>query len=598
MQRHLIDTDQIMTAGHCFDSDEEALGASVTFDYQTGCDGNRLPAYSPRFIKVTAVLDHRYDSRDPRAGDWGRLRLASAAPGISPIQLRTDLPTVGANPEKVLVAHHPNGAVKKLSTPGPSFGVVQGADDTSITVPTTFHVSGGSSGSGLFDTAGRHLGILSAGNPCNGRPLSWFPSKSILAGIAPAPPEPITRDVMIVLDRSGSMSELDSTGRTKMEVARDAVSLFVQLIRTHVGNRVGLVSFSSRASDPPDLRLSCFEESTKRDLIGDAPYAGGLVGLISPNGQTSIGDGLDKARRELPQGPQPPGSNPRAILLVTDGMENTKAYINEIELPGIDVHAIGFGTAANLGGQKLSDLTSRHRGLFTRAETGVALQKFLHAFGNIFETGVLHDPEFDLHSTSDSAQPLTFSVCNEDMVTVAVGWDDINGALRVNLTSPKGRVISGSSPDVQESSGLSWSFLRVPFPNEGEQAGRWNVTVYRASGRSSFLPRFLEPLKRAVSSPPKLHYFVNVIPTGGPTLVTVPDKARYYTGDTINPRVLFTLAAEGGQSMPSCKWTCRLRILAWELSSPDLVCMRTGLSVATLHQLGRQPLAISDWPFN
>src|SRR5256885_13462589 len=125
--------------------------------------------------------------------------------------------------------------------------------------------------------------------------------------IAPVPPTPITRDVMIVFDHSGSMSQQDSTHRTKFEVARDAVSLFVQLIRSGVGNRVGLVSFSTQASSPVDFALTNVDDTSKQTLIGAAPYAGGKVGALVPNGATSIGDGLEKARLQLPAGP--PGSN-------------------------------------------------------------------------------------------------------------------------------------------------------------------------------------------------------------------------------------------------------------------------------------------------
>jgi hypothetical protein len=144
--------------------------------------------------------------------------------------------------------------VKKLSIPLPGFDTVGTSSATAITVHKTFHVSGGSSGSALFDTAGQVLGVLSFGDPC-GRtltpgPFQYFPMASILKDFAPSPPPPVTRDVVIVFDHSGSMSELDPTGRTKIVVAQDAVSLFVQLIRPGAGNRVGLVSFSTTATMP------------------------------------------------------------------------------------------------------------------------------------------------------------------------------------------------------------------------------------------------------------------------------------------------------------------------------------------------------------
>jgi hypothetical protein len=40
---------------------------------------------------------------------------------------------------------------------------VTGSSSAGIFVPSNFHVSGGSSGSGLFDAAGRIIGVLSRG---------------------------------------------------------------------------------------------------------------------------------------------------------------------------------------------------------------------------------------------------------------------------------------------------------------------------------------------------------------------------------------------------------------------------------------------------
>ena len=239
----LVDSDKVITAGHCH-SPSDALTGSVIFNYETDCAGNRLAGYSGRFHKVKASLKHRYDS----GFDYSLLQLATAPVGIAPLQLRADVPGLG---EQVFGVHHPNGAVKKLSLPHASFATVTGRSAMSINVPSNFHVSGGSSGSGLFDVAGRIVGILSNGNPCAGGALIYFPTATFLTQIAPAPPPPITRDVMLVIDRSGSMNDGDGTGRRKIDAAKDAVSLFVQLVLAGTGNRAGLVSFIPRSDRPP-----------------------------------------------------------------------------------------------------------------------------------------------------------------------------------------------------------------------------------------------------------------------------------------------------------------------------------------------------------
>jgi hypothetical protein len=517
----LVDTDKVITAGHCHDA-TQALTSSITFDYQTDCAGNRLPGYNPQFYKVKAVLQHRYDGTTQAAHDYSLLQLAEAPPGIPVIQMRTDIP---AAMEEVFGVHHPNGAVKKLSVPHGTFDKIVASGDTWIYVPNNFHVSGGSSGSGLFDTAGRILGVLSYGDPCHGGPpLKYFPCATILKDITPTPPPPITRDVMVVFDRSGSMSQDDGTGRQKIEVARDAVSLFINLVRSGVGNRAGLVAFSTAAST--EFNIAPVTNGNKQILTGLAPFNGGKVGALMPGGSTSIGEGLDNARSQFPV----QLSNQRAILLLTDGMENTSRMVSQVEpsLLGIDIHAIGFGTDANLNGNLLTNLAASHNGLYTRAESGLALEKFFSAaFGNIFEAGVLMDPEFDLPANQPRGQRQDFRVCGEDKLTIVVGWNKTDAVLLIELKTPGGASVTVASPGVEMESGRSWSFMKVPLPQGGERDGLWSVTAVRPAGGGEFPP-----------PAPALRYFVNVIPSGGPKLVLTATKNRYYTGESINPSIM------------------------------------------------------------
>lgn len=518
----LVDADKIITAGHCH-TPAEALSSSVTFDYRSECDGSRPPGYNPRFYKVKAVLAHHYDG----VGDFSLLQLAEAPPGVPALQMRHDLPLPG---EQVFGVHQPNGAVKKLSLPqDQGFATVLGSAAGSVTVPTSFDVSGGSSGSGLFDLAGRIVGVLSNGNPCNGGHLSYFPTATILQVIAPAPPPPLTRDVMLVFDRSGSMALDDGAGRAKIDAARDALSLFVQLVKSDAGNRLGLVSFSSAASAPVDFALAAVTDAAKNTLVGPPPYVGGKLPALTPGGNTSIGAGLEAARAQLAAAP---GANPRAILLMTDGLQNTPPWIADVDaaLAGITVHAIGFGAESSLDGALLSALAAAHGGLYTRAGGGLALEKFYSAaFGNIFETGILMDPEFDLPAEREAGTPVPFRVCGEDAITAVAGWDNGAATLLLEVTTPGGAVLTAATAGVQGDSGRTWAFLRIALPVGGERDGLWQVNVVR--------PRDI-PIPLAELAGPPLRYFVNVIPSGGPRISRMPEPARRYTGDTINPIVL------------------------------------------------------------
>jgi hypothetical protein len=88
-------------------------------------------------------------------------------------------------------------------------------------------------------------------------------------------------------------------------------------------------------------------------------------------------------------------------------------------------------------------------------------------------------------------------------------------------------MITASTPGVESSSGRTWTFLRIKLPIAGERDGLWSVRVVRPGGGGEFPP-----------PAPALRYFINVIPTGGPVMSRMPDAARHYTGDTINPRVI------------------------------------------------------------
>jgi hypothetical protein len=513
----LIDSDKVITAGHCH-TPEEALSSSVTFDYVTDENGNRPAGYNARFYKVKEVLAHHNDT----VGDFSILRLAEPVVGIPVIQMRHDLPVVG---EQVFGIHHPNGAVKKLSPPvAQGFAKVKASLDTGITVPKGFHVSGGSSGSGLFDMGGRICGVLSNGDPCcNYRCLDllWFPTKSILAAIVPAPPPPVSRDVMVVFDRSGSMSEDDGTGRSKIEAARDAASLFYQLIKTGAGNRAGLVSFSTTPN--VDQGRANVTSGLKNTLIGPPPFITGKVGNLNPGGRTSIGGGLDSAKNAL----NPPGANPRALLLLTDGLQNEGLAPGSVNLSGLTIHAVGFGTESSLDGDMLNNLATTHGGRYLRAGGGLTLEKFFSdAFGNIFENGIIHDPEVDLPANQSGANT-PFRICGEDAVTLVAGWSRTDASLLLEVTSPGGAVITSATSGVQSSSGRTWTFLRINLPIAGERDGLWHVRVVRPGGGGEFPP-----------PTPAMRYFINIIATGGPIMSRMPDSARYYTGDTINPRVI------------------------------------------------------------
>jgi hypothetical protein len=481
----------------------------MIFNYATNCDGSRPNGYAGVFRRVMRVIQATLFGQIDYA--LLQLRVPAAGLGIAPITMRPDLPAVG---DQVFCLHHPEGAVKRLSAPGAGFATVISSSATEIRV--NLDAATGSTGGGLFDSSGRVVGVLSGGAACN---LAFFPTPGVLQDVASPSTDPTFRDLMIVFDRSGSMGVDPGTGREKIEDARDAAALLIQLLQGDAGNTIGLVSFSTTASAPVDFALAQVNDASRLALVGPAPFNTGKIGALNPGGNTSIGGGLQAAQQALLAVFEPP-----AILLLTDGLQNTAPMIADVTgIENFTINTIGFGGESDLDGALLTELSETHRGLYLRAGDGLALRKyFALAFGNIFATGALLDPEAQLATSEKAGKPIRFQVCGEDAITVVVGWDKEGSTLAVTLKTPAGATITSASPAVEHKTGRTWAFLRIKLPRGAERNGTWTATVER-----------VERVRR----PPALRYFVTVIAGGGVKITRPRGPGRYFTGDVIEPAV-------------------------------------------------------------
>ena len=513
----LIGPDLFLTARHCAtDADgADLLSASVTFDFQTDVNGNRPAGYLPRWYKVigTVAAGVPPAASRPWGTDWLIVRLDTGTAGIpiTPCDLRNSAPAMN---EAVFTAHHPGGAAKKFQR-----GTITSGDVQNV---TGFDYAGGSSGSALFDTNGKVIGAaLSAGPLNNSSCNAGYTRASSVSDALAHPPVPAAPwDVMVVIDRSGSMSGAGGNGQTKLKEAQDAASLFVQLIRSGAGDTVGMNSFSTTAMIPPGGAPVVVTPASKQNLVGNAPYTGGAIGAVVVGGNTSIGDGLKVAKNAFPA---PHGGSKRAILLLTDGLQNTTPMIADVEgqLAGIKLFIVGYGDDAHLDGPLLTKLARDHDGWYVRADHGLALRKFFGlSFGNIFQSGALVDPEYHIAAGDSTGVTIDCHVCDETELTGVVGWDKPAGALGFRIEAPDGTSIDGTSPGIVTDLGATWAFLRVPLPYQANRSGTWKFSVVRAKERRR---------KENIA----LDYFVSVIAKGGPQLTPLPPPHHIEVGDPL-----------------------------------------------------------------
>src|SRR5262249_36548766 len=269
-------------------------------------------------------------------------------------------------------------------------------------------------------------------------------------------------------------------GQTKLKEAKDAASLFVQLIRTGAGDKVGVDSFSTSATNPADAAPADVNNLNKKNLVGNAPYTSGVIGNLNAGGNTSIGDGLKVAKNAFPA---PHGGSRRAILLLTDGLQNTFPMIADVEsqLSGIKLFIVGYGDDGNLDGPLLTKLARDHDGFYVRADHGLAVRKFFGlSFGNIFQSGALVDPEYHIAAVDDIGVTIDCEVCDETELTAVVGWDKPAGALGFRVEAPDGTLMDATSPGIITQLGATWAFLRIPLPYAVNRSGSWRFMVVRA----------------------------------------------------------------------------------------------------------------------
>ncbi len=166
----------------------------------------------------------------------------------------------------------------------------------------------------------------------------------ILLSIAAARPQKITvvqdefegRDLMLVLDVSGSMKERDFEHSGSYMNRLQAVKLVVsEFIQNRVGDRIGVVAFGTSAFLQSPLTT---DHALLVELVNLLQ-----VGVVGEG--TAIGDGLGVALKRLRELP----GNTKAIILLTDGANNSGTVLplqaaKVASDLGIKIHSIGIGS--------------------------------------------------------------------------------------------------------------------------------------------------------------------------------------------------------------------------------------------------------------
>lgn len=286
-------------------------------------------------------------------------------------------------------------------------------------------------------------------------------------------------DIIQVLDRSGSMGGLASSGSadTKIEVLRNAATHFIDLMKPNVGNQLGLVQFNQNVvafAPAHDADLSVLTGARAGILTSET------VPSINSGGTTSIGDGLNEALNQL-TGPAADADHDQVILLVTDGKENTPLWVDDVNdaliASNIAVYALGLGYGSGINEEILSNLADATGGTFRVTSDELIFRKFfIEILAGALDWAVVVDPVGELSKGENVLVPVTVGV-DETSSTFTAYWERFNNAIDLTLISPSGTVItpSNATPDTHIRFGKHprYAFYQLDFPLGGSLAGEW-----------------------------------------------------------------------------------------------------------------------------
>jgi Mg-chelatase subunit ChlD len=289
-------------------------------------------------------------------------------------------------------------------------------------------------------------------------------------------------DVALVMDRSGSMSELAGE-RQKSEAERRAGRLFVRLLRPDSQDRVALVRFNTKSNSFQTMTLVT---STNQQGIEQKINTTNLM----PSGRTSIASGLLEGLNQLSGST----AEKRAVIVLTDGKENEPAlvggdeiWVEEVSVPAeVAVYAVGLGREENIDKGILSQVASESGGTYdaTGDLEGLdyfALEKFyIQAAMLLSSSQMLVDP---LHTVLPNTQSVhNIHVAEADFsLTLVLLYK--GHPLSWVLESPTGERFPASTPPSGFQQSLierdQSAILRLRFPTNEPQLyrGVWRLVV-------------------------------------------------------------------------------------------------------------------------
>lgn len=276
-------------------------------------------------------------------------------------------------------------------------------------------------------------------------------------------------DVVLVIDRSGSMEDEDKIIQTK-----EAAKMFIDLMRP--GDRIGVVAFSNTA----DVIFSLTEltDDEFQDIDIKKMAAKVAVESITASGGTSIGAGLQLGQQELNTSENPV----QLMVLLSDGEENTSPRWSQVSDEIIDpVYAVGLGAYADHG--LLVTIATATDGVYggINMESGTAngIKYIFNVISaNLYNEEILWRANAMVPSGATVEETVLVD-STIGLVTFSLAWPGSD--LDLTLVQPDGTIIdptvAETDPNIEFVSGSTYEFYKIFAPQKGE----WTLRIFGKS---------------------------------------------------------------------------------------------------------------------
>ncbi len=310
--------------------------------------------------------------------------------------------------------------------------------------------------------------------------------------------------VQLALDQSGSMSWAAGTsGATRLQVLVDAANLFANLIQKN--NGIGIIRFDDDAYPPNDPTYGGMSiTKILADGFGDSTRAMaiGKIAAHGAHGNTSVGDGLEMARTQLAALPM--GSyEEKAIILLTDGLENTPKMIADVGPIDDKTFAVGLGNETQVDTAALTALAGSTGGylllsglLSASLDDQFRLRKFfMQILAGVTKTSIVKDPIGYINVGTKVRIP--FQLCEADINCRVILLTDFP-VVKLSIETPNGQIIDEANAgsfattfDTTTNVKTARFALPVAFQSDKLHAGTWHAILQIATtGPTPEVPAF------------------------------------------------------------------------------------------------------------